>query len=250
MEINDLVIIIMAGGLGKRMESDIPKVLHLVAGLPMIVCVLNQAIKLNPRKILIVVGKYRLSIEQTVMAHISDLSRIEFVDQTEALGTGHAILCCKSILETNYLSSTVLILSGDVPLLQAETMTDMITNISKIKIMVTTLNNPYGYGRIIEKNDQFDKITEEKDCTPEEKTIKKINCGIYAFDSKILCKYLSSIRNNNASTEYYLTDIIEIIKQNENIPISMYEIPNHKQIEIHGVNTKKQLEELTGQLPH
>jgi hypothetical protein len=123
-------------------------------------------------------------------------------------------------------------------------MYELIQNTNKVKIMTTELENSSGYGRIIELHSEFLKIKEEKDCLPEEKLIKKINCGIYSFNTEILCKYLPYLNNNNSQNEYYLTDIIEIIKMNEKIKVDMFNIPNNKHHEIMGINTKEQLLEL------
>lgn len=234
----------MAGGLGKRMESSVPKVLHKILNKPMIVHVIEQSIKLNPTKILIVVGKYREIIENTIKNYLNiNALPIIFVIQKEPQGTGHAVQCCIDNIK-NDINTKTLILSGDVPLLKCETMNLLINDLNKVKIATTELENSTGYGRIVENNSLFYKIVEEKDCTQEEKNIKKVNCGIYAFDTQVLCKYLPYLSNNNSQNEYYLTDIIEIIKIRENINIDLYNIPNEKHYEIIGINTKKQLMEL------
>ena len=241
---NELNIIIMAGGLGKRMNSSIPKILHKILNKPMIVHVIKESNKLNPKKIMIVVGKYREIIEKTIKEYLDmNTFPIEYIYQPEALGTGHAIQCCIESLKKN-INSKTLILSGDVPLLKYNTMNSIITNVNKVKITTTEFENSTGYGRIIEKNSLFEKIVEEKDCTLEEKKIKKINCGIYVFDTEILCKYLPYLTNNNAQKEYYLTDIIEIIKTNEDINIDLYNISKENHYQIMGINTKEQLIEL------
>ena len=123
-------------------------------------------------------------------------------------------------------------------------MLAVITHINKVKLITAEMINSTGYGRIIELNNKFVKIVEENDCTHEEKEIKKINCGIYAFKTDILCKYLPYISNNNSQKEYYLTDIIEIIKNNEDVEVDMFNIPQYKIHEIIGVNTKAQLVDL------
>jgi len=238
----DNIIIIMAGGLGKRMKSCVPKVLHKILGKPMLVHVILQAQLLSPQKILIVVGKYKDIIETTLREYIS-LDKIEFIIQSEALGTGHAIQCCRDTL-LQYDDTNVIILSGDTPLLQSTTISDMLIDFNIAKIVTTCMNIPTGYGRIVEKNGVFDKIVEEKDCSIEQKLVKNVNCGVYAFDSKILCKYLPLLTNQNAQNEYYLTDIIELIKNGENIHIDLYDIPIKQQMEITGVNTIDQLLEL------
>jgi UDP-N-acetylglucosamine diphosphorylase/glucosamine-1-phosphate N-acetyltransferase len=238
----DHLIIIMAGGLGKRMNSTIPKVLHKVSGIPMLVRVIHQANLLSPKKILIVVGKYKDLIEKTLCEYIS-LENIEFVIQPEAFGTGHAIQCCRDKL-LMYHDTNIIILSGDTPLLKSTTIFDTLNDFNIAKIITTHMSIPTGYGRIIEQNGVFDKIVEEKDCSVEQKLVKKVNCGVYIFNSKILCKYLPLLTNQNAQNEYYLTDIIELIKNGENIHIDLYDIPKERQIEITGVNTIEQLTEL------
>ncbi len=240
------VIIIMAGGLGKRMNSDLPKVLHKINGKPLLLNVVQEAMLLNPIKILIVVGKYKNIIETTLREYIS-LDKIEFIIQPEALGTGHAIQCCRDEL-LKYNDANVAILSGDTPLLKSTTIRDIMHDFHKVKIVTTMMNNPHGYGRIIETDGVFDKIVEEKDSSLEEKLVKKVNCGVYAFESAVLCKYLPLLQNKNAQNEYYLTDIIELIKNGEQIKIDLYNIREDKQIEIMGVNTIEQLTALEEQL--
>jgi UDP-N-acetylglucosamine diphosphorylase/glucosamine-1-phosphate N-acetyltransferase len=239
---DDLNIIIMAGGLGKRMESDLPKVLHKILNKPLIVHVIEESVKLIPKKIMIVVGKYRDIIKKTIDEYLPNVQLI-YVYQPEALGTGHAIQCCANELKFETYNTT-LVLSGDVPFLKYETMTDIIKDTNKVKIAVTELEDSTGYGRIILKDLQFEKIIEEKDCSVEQKKIKQINCGIYSFNTKILCKYLPCLSNNNAQKEYYLTDIIEIIKINEGIDVQLCNINKDKHYQIMGINTKQQLLEL------
>jgi len=246
-----LVAIIMAGGLGKRMNSDLPKVLHKIAGVPMICHILTKLTELSSVKpsVMIVVGKYRQIIEETINDFLQEkdlqflIEKIQYIDQIEPMGTGHAIQCCRSEL-LKYPNTNVLILSGDVPLISSQLMMKMVTNLNIIRIAVTCLENSTGYGRILEKDGKFDKIVEEKDCNAEQKTIKKVNCGLYAFDCNIICRYLPYLKNNNSQNEYYLTDIIEIIKCEERIDVEMCEISKESQHEIMGVNTLQQLEEL------
>jgi UDP-N-acetylglucosamine diphosphorylase/glucosamine-1-phosphate N-acetyltransferase len=237
-------VIIMAGGLGKRMYSDLPKVLHKIGDVPMLVRVVREATALDPERILIVVGKYKDVIEETLAKYVS-LDNIEFILQEEAQGTGHAILCCReALLSISNSGTKVLILSGDTPLVKSSTMRDMLMTTKNVNVAVTVLDNPHGYGRIVEKTGVFEKITEEKDCTNEEKAIRKINCGMYAFNADVLCTYLPHLKNDNAQKEYYLTDMIQIIKENEETVVNTYEIPQNRQFELKGVNTREQLAEL------
>tara|TARA_B100000767_G_scaffold117837_1_gene112522 strand:- start:997 stop:1734 length:738 start_codon:yes stop_codon:yes gene_type:complete len=239
---NNNIIIVMAGGLGKRMKSRLPKVIHKVNKIPMIVHVLKNCLKLNPQKILVVTGKYKPIIKETIENYL-DLSNIEFINQPDAKGTGHAIQCCRNVL-LNYQTSKVLILSGDVPLVSVETMKNTIEKLNSVKIVTVKINEPKGLGRIVIDDKKFVKIVEDKDCNEEEKKIKITNSGIYGFDSNILYKYLPFINNKNAQNEYYLTDIVEIIKNHEKIDIDMYMMPENKNYELTGVNTKEQLEYL------
>ena len=172
----------MAGGLGTRMESDIPKVIHKLAGLPMINHILHNLRKLkNIKQILIVVGKYRNEIQEAIESEADlNLSNITYVNQVEALGTGHAIQCCISEL-IKYPNSNTLILSGDVPMFSTNSMINLINNLDKARIVITTINNPTGYGRIIINDEKFERIVEQNDCTPEQLSILKVNCGIYSF---------------------------------------------------------------------
>ena len=236
---NQPIIIIMAGGLGKRMYSTKPKVLHKIKNKPMIVRIIETSHNLNPNKILIVVGKYKNVIKEEINNYIN-LNKIEFIDQPIARGTGDAIMCCKPYLES-YKNNNVLILSGDVPLVSINTMKNTINNLDKVKIVVSQVESPFGLGRIKIENNKFIKIIEEKDCNEDEKKIDIINSGIYAFNSTVLCKYLPYIKNNNSQNEYYLTDIIEIIKINEKVNIDMLFISKESNYEILGVNTEKQL---------
>lgn len=240
---NKLIVAIMAGGLGKRMESNIPKVLHKLNKLPLIVHVINTALQLNPEKILIIVGKYKIEIEKEIKKYINKNiieKNIEYIIQNEPLGTGHAVRCCIDYFKDN-IDSNILILSGDVPLISKDTLFKFITSNNKISLLINEINNPYGYGRIILKNNIFDKIVEEKDANNEEKLINIVNSGIYYIKSDLLVKYLPLINNNNNQNEYYLTDILEIIKNRENININLFLLEKKKNYEILGVNTKDQL---------
>ena len=242
-----IVAVIMAGGLGKRMESPLPKVLHKISGIPMIchillkLKVLSNIVNIN--KIIIVVGKYKDVIKEELDRCSDILPHIEYVIQDEPLGTGHAIQCCINDLN-KFPGSEVLILSGDVPLLSLSTMNKLVNMNEKVKIITTRINDPTGYGRIIEVNEKFDKIVEQKDCNKKELEVKEINCGIYAIKSDYLCKYLPYLKNNNSQNEYYLTDIIEIIKREEGFDIGILKIPEENVFEILGVNTIDQLKEL------
>lgn len=242
---NNLIITILAGGLGKRMNSSLPKVLHQVNGIPMIVRILGEIKQLNPHKILIVVGKFRDVIQNTILQYpiISDLN-IEYVLQDPPLGTGHAVLST-----LNYLNDTDvnLIVNGDNPLLTYETLKNIVDyfTLSTSKLQITAVNssNPKGSGRIILKNNKFTEIVEEKDCNDEQRKLTIVNCGIYMTYGNILKQYIPMIKNNNVQKEYYLTDIVDVYKSNNNLP-SLYILDSNKELEMINVNTKDQLDNL------
>jgi UDP-N-acetylglucosamine diphosphorylase/glucosamine-1-phosphate N-acetyltransferase len=228
----------MAGGIGKRMESSVPKVLMYVGNEPILVKIIKQVLRIYPTKIYVVVGQYYENIKEVLQKFIS-MEKIEFVIQNPPLGTGHAVRCCFPRLST-HIDSNVLVLSGDVPLIRAETMNKLLQNLGSLRIITTIMDNPFGYGRIIESEGEFCRIVEEKDATEEEKQIQKVNGGIYAFKNYLLLKYLPYLTNANAQKEYYLTDLVELIKSGEKVTIDTLDIAKNDQIEIMGVNTQEQ----------
>ena len=235
-------ILIMAGGLGKRMNSEVPKVLHLINNKPMIVHVIETSLKLNIHKIGIIVGKYYAVIKETLEKYIDPNiidKKISFIMQNEPLGTGHAILCCKKFLEKmpSYIYN-VCILSGDVPLISVESINNLLNDTEFCNILIANINEPSGYGRIVIENNKIIKIIEEKDCNEEEKQIKFINSGIYTFNIKVLLQYIDKIDNNNKQNEYYLTQLFEVFVKNY-IPINYQIVENI--LEISGVNDQQQL---------
>lgn len=238
-----LNIIILAGGLGKRMNSSIPKVLHKVAEIPILVRILYEAKKLNPDNIFVIVGKYKDIIQKEVSNYVDiNKYKIKFLIQDDPLGSGHAVNCGREeFLKIENKDSKTLILCGDTPLIKYDTLNNFINTQFDVNVMVTKLDEPSGYGRIIEINNTFYQIKEDKDCNLEEKNINKVNCGMYVIKNNLLCNYLPHIKNNNSQKEYYLTDIIEIIKENEDISVNMFEIQKENQDEILGVNTIDQL---------
>ena len=238
-------ITVMAGGLGKRMGSTIPKVLHLINDKPMLLMIIEQVRCFNPTKILIIVGQYRNIIEETLLKYTT-LEDVEFVNQPIALGTGNAVFCTLDYLKPNSIN---LILNGDTPLLQYTTLKNIYDNFiqNKYNLQITAINldDPYGNGRIIkDTNDVFLKIVEEKDCNENERKINLVNCGIYIANTDVLKQFIPLITNNNSQNEYYLTDLVELYKKNPENIIGLYELSNDKALEIYNVNTKEQLDQL------
>jgi len=235
----NLTVIVMAGGIGKRMESSIPKVLHKINGIPMIIKILKQVEKLSPDRIILIVGKFKHQIENIVNKY--NIQNIIYTIQKKPLGTGDAVKQTIHLLKKN---SYNLILSGDVPLIKYNTLQNIIEN-NKYPLQITCIeiNRPEGYGRIILTNDQFERIVEHKDCTEKQRKIKLVNCSIYVAKTEILQKLLPLIQNNNRQKEYYLTDIVHLAKLN-NISVGHFELDKIKYKEILNANTKKQLTEI------
>lgn len=238
-----LTICILAGGLGKRMNSSLPKVCHLFKNKPMIVHVINNSLELNAYKIVIITGKYNDIIQETIKKYIDIefFNKLVFVEQSEPLGTGHAVKCSLNEYDIN---ENVLILNGDTPNLSTKLLNEFIDNKFSNKLLISEVTNPFGYGRIIMNNtNNIQKIVEEKDASEDEKKINKINSGIYLIESKYLLEFIPLIKNNNKSKEYYLTDIIEIMIDN-NIIIHGHLIDKKNNNLILGINTLEQLNNL------
>lgn len=234
-------VIILAGGLGKRMGSDVPKVLHLVGGVPMIVRIL-RSLPANVR-ILIVVGKYKDIIQSTIREY-TDVD-VDYVVQDPPLGTGHAIACCLPHIDPE---RQVIVLSGDVPLIQTETILKMSDGAPELRVLTMRADDPTGYGRIITMRNihdvpQFVKIVEHKDCTEEERACTTVNCGIYAFSGKVAHRFVPLIQNINAQGEYYLTDIVGLA-HGAGIRVEVCHMNDDERHTVRGVNNLSELAEI------
>lgn len=205
--------IILAAGKGTRMKSKLYKVLHPVSGKPMVEHIINRVSETNPDEIITIVGH---GAEQ-VKAQLGE--RSEYALQAEQLGTGHAVLQAASFLEGK--KGTTLVISGDTPLLTTETLNNLFEyhqgKNASATILTAHAQNPTGYGRIIRDHVGIvEKIVEQKDASPEEARVQEINTGTYCFDNEALFTALNKVGTNNAQGEYYLTDIIEILKEDGN----------------------------------
>ena len=228
-----LKTIILAAGAGTRMKSKLPKVLHKVCGQTMLDHVIDAAKSSNVEECIAVIGhgaeKVKESLDQDVKT----------VLQKEQLGTGHAVIMAQDYIE----EGIVLVLCGDGPLITEETLNRIMDYHKqgnfKATVLTTDLPNPKGYGRIIRDIEgQLEKIVEEKDTTEEEKAIMEINSGIYCFDGAILKEALPRLKNDNAQKEYYLTDILSIIR-NMGFGVGVYKLEEYE--EIMAVNSREQL---------
>jgi len=237
---NPLVITILAAGEGKRMNSNIPKVLHLFQGKPMIVRILETALTLESKKIIVVTGKYNDLIQDTISQYMDiPAEKIYFVVQSVPCGTGDAIKQCLSSYEHG---DKVLILNGDMPLITRDILNRFIESGMDATILVARFENPKGYGRIMyDDHCNFIKIVEEKDCDDQERKVDIINSGIYLIQSDMLKKFIPKIQNKNSQQEYYLTDIVKMIASDSEKKINTYLIHESENKYICGVNTQEEL---------
>ena len=230
-----LTTIILAAGKGTRMQSAKPKVLQTLADKPLLGHVLDTCQSVNVDKTIVVYGFGGDQVQQAMQDY--DLT---WVEQTEQLGTGHAVKVTLPELPTEGKS---LILYGDVPLVSAKTLTRLKeANVEGMSMLTLTVNNPFGLGRI--KRDEQGNIVaivEQKDASEEEQAIREINSGIYCVDNALLHKYLPNLSNDNAQQEYYLTDIVKMAVA-DGIAITAIE-PDYE-FEIEGVNNRQQLASL------
>ena len=224
------------------MKSNLAKVLHELDGKPLVAHVCRTAARLNPRRVYVVVGHQAERVQAAVDAALGD-GHAAFVRQVEQRGTGDAVRAAKDSLST--AGSTLLILSGDVPLIKLETLNKLIAVHSSERaactILTVRMENPTGYGRIArDDTDGFRKIVEHKDATEDERQIREINSGIYCFDSDKLFAALAEIRPDNSQGEYYLTDVPAILLgKNERVAL----FPHTDVREVSGINTRAELAE-------
>jgi bifunctional UDP-N-acetylglucosamine pyrophosphorylase/glucosamine-1-phosphate N-acetyltransferase len=221
-------IIILAGGSGTRMKSSLPKVLHTISGKPMLYYVVNEAKKISD-DIHVVLYHQAQKVQNEIEKYFDNL-KFHIQDHKNYPGTGGAV---RNIQPTH---NKTLVLNGDMPLIEANELKNLITN-APLTMSILDLNNANGYGRVIIDNDKVTKIVEQKDCKDDELQITTANAGIYCFDTNFLTKNITRLSNNNAQKEYYITDLVEIAVKNNLIvkPIFVKE-ENFK-----GVNSKYDL---------
>ncbi len=201
-----LNIVILAAGQGKRMQSNLPKVLHPIAGRPMLTHVLDSARALGAQCIVVVVGHGAEQVKQAYAVQPD----LQFALQQPQLGTGHAVLQAASLLQENDTNDVTVILYGDVPLVQPDTLRALLmARANGVAILTEILPDATGYGRIVrDSKGNVTAIVEHKDATPEQRSIQEVNTGIIAVPTRHLKSWLAKLTNNNAQGEYYLTDVI------------------------------------------
>lgn len=224
--------VVLAAGQGTRMKSKLYKVMHPVMGKPMVGHVVDQALAANMDKVVTVTGVGA----ETVQDYLGDKS--EYVLQEEQLGTAHAVEQAGPILKNE--EGTTLVICGDTPLLTRETLESLMAHHESVGAKATVLtahaDDPFGYGRVIRSEDgSVSKIVEQKDASEQEQAVQEINTGTYCFDNKALFAAIEKVDNNNSQGEYYLPDVMEILK-NDNELISAYQLANKE--EALGVNDR------------
>ena len=236
---NPLAVTILAAGKGTRMESDLPKVLHKIGGKPMLSHVIQRAVELGAQKIISIIGYQHELVKETIANEPT-----RFAIQLDQLGTGHAVLQCAS--ELSGFNGSVLVLSGDVPLISLNTLQNLLNthnrSDSKATLLSAIVNDASGYGRVIRNSiGNLDRIVEHKDANQNELNVKEMNAGIYIFDCRTLFELLPQVGNNNSQGEYYLPDVLSLIlHQGGKVAIEK----TNNITEIQGVNTIQQLKDL------
>lgn len=232
----DVHVVVLAAGKGTRMKSEVPKVLHLAAGLPLVEHVVRTAGALDPASIVVIVGHGSLQVQHALGIRMG----LSFALQEPQLGTGHALLQAEPLLAGR--NGTLVLLSGDVPLLRAGTVRTLVrTHVdaaAAATVVTSIVDRPDGYGRIVREGGRIASIVEHKDASPAEREIREINSGIYAFDLAPLFGALKEIGAANAQGEYYLPDLVRIYRARG---LKVETLVVEDQREILGVNSRKEL---------
>jgi bifunctional UDP-N-acetylglucosamine pyrophosphorylase/glucosamine-1-phosphate N-acetyltransferase len=239
----DIHVVVLAAGKGTRMKSQVPKVLHRISGFALIERVLRTAEALTPASITLVVGHGADEVKQQLSGN-GVSRRLDFVTQEQQLGTGHALLQTRPLLEGK--EGIVVLLSGDVPLLTGGTLQSLIETHTQCEaaatVVTANMTRAFGYGRIVRTNGRISKIVEERDASPAQRKITEINSGIYAFDLATLFSALDSIGTANNQGEYYLPDLVAIHKKHKRI-VATWTVERAE--EIRGINSRTELAEVS-----
>jgi bifunctional UDP-N-acetylglucosamine pyrophosphorylase/glucosamine-1-phosphate N-acetyltransferase len=246
----EAAVLVLAAGAGGRMRSDTPKVLHTLAGRSMLAHALHAVAKVEPRHLVVVLGYDRERIGPSVGQLADDFGRtIDIAVQEQQLGTGHAAGCGLSALPDDF-AGVVVVTAGDVPLLDADTLADLIATHSAesaaATVLTTRLPDPTGYGRVLRTNDdEVIGIVEQADATPSQQAIDEVNAAVYAFDVVALRSALSRLRPHNTQQEFYLTDAISILRS-DGCTVRAKHVDDSALVA--GVNDRVQLSDLAAEL--
>ncbi|MEY3217167.1 MAG: Bifunctional protein GlmU [Pseudomonadota bacterium] len=232
-------VVVMAAGKGTRMKSRLPKVLQRLAGVPLVQHVLNTAAQLNARSAVVITGHGADQVEPLVLAPGQALA-VQCVRQEPQLGTGHAVQQAVPVLPDD---GVVVVLSGDVPLTEADTLQALIAQCggTQLALLTIRLTDPTGYGRIVRQGDAVQAIVEQKDATEAQRQINEVYSGIMAVPARLLKAWLGRIDNRNAQNEYYLTDVVKLAVA-DGVLVVAHTIGDP--VQVAGVNSPVQLAEL------
>jgi len=234
--------IVLAAGKGKRMKSDLPKVLHEINGRPIVRILLDRLMPIGFDRLVLVIGHKADLVRQALADY-----PVTFVLQKEQLGTAHAVEMARGELAD--FDGTTLVAAGDVPYLSRQSVENLFAVHARTGAAATCLSavfdDPTGYGRIIrqEGTDLIEAIVEQKDASADILKIREINSGTFCFDNRLLFQSIEEIGRDNAQREYYLTDAVKILRR-KGYPVSVVPAPNPD--EVRGVNSLEQLRELAG----
>lgn len=234
-----LNIVILAAGMGKRMQSSQPKVLQTIGGQSMLSRVINTARSLSPDRLVIVVGHG----EELIRQSLDGQTDVHFVSQWPQLGTGHAVAQTSSWLKDGPENNATMVLYGDVPLVQTDTLQALLAACDNgLALLTEDLDFPHGYGRIVrDTQNRVQTIVEEKDATPAQRQIREVNTGMLVAPTGKLVQWLERLDNNNAQGEYYLTDIVAMAAKDG---VSINTVAPQASYETQGVNSRQQQAEL------
>ncbi|MDE5116031.1 MAG: bifunctional UDP-N-acetylglucosamine diphosphorylase/glucosamine-1-phosphate N-acetyltransferase GlmU [Trichodesmium sp. St2_bin2_1] len=237
-----VAVAILAAGRGTRMKSDLPKVLHQLGSYTLVERVLKSCVSIQPSRIMVIVGYRGDLVQNSLLDNKNNIDNdniptLEFIEQTEQLGTGHAIQQLLPYLKE--FSEDLLVLNGDVPLLRPETLKQLIDshkeNQNSATILSANLPLPKGYGRVFcDTNNVVTQIVEDRDCTTAQQQNHRVNAGVYCFDWPALAKILPELKANNDQQEYYLTDVVPLLNPVMAVAVNDYQ-------EIFGINNRKHL---------
>jgi bifunctional UDP-N-acetylglucosamine pyrophosphorylase/glucosamine-1-phosphate N-acetyltransferase len=233
----DIAAVILAAGQGKRMNSDLPKVLHTIGGRPMVLHVIDAVRALGAERVIVVTGYCAEQVEAACAG-----AGVVFARQSEQLGTGHAVMQVQPHLAS--FAGTVVVLNGDVPALRADTIRRFIehhrTSRAAATVLTAVLDDPSGYGRIVrDATGNLQRIVEHRDAAASELAIREINSGLFCFESAALFSALGRVTRRNAQNEYYLTDVIGLMKA-EGQAVAAYCVEDAR--EVSGVNNLDELD--------
>ncbi len=242
-------VMILAAGLGTRMKSRRAKVLHELAGLPLVSHVTRAAFETSPDALITIVGYQAEQVEQAVRDQIARLEersatagpRLHFALQTEQRGTGHAVMAARDALKNR--SGSLIILAGDGPMIRAETLSRLASihesEQNSATVLTVQMDDPTGYGRIIrDKEGRFLRVVEQKDASPDELAVREVGVSIYCFDIEALLEALDHLTTDNAQGEYYLTDVPQLMRERDR-RVGVFCHTSAE--EVQGVNTRVEL---------